>query len=87
MTRQWTAHFHIKDWIKGAKHGSLAGEGQGRIEDVMTDAVAAKYDGFATLEPHLLGGGPTGGVTGDRATGARGGDDVSRGASEPDSAS
>jgi hypothetical protein len=22
------------------------------------------YDGFATLEPHLLGGGPTGGVTG-----------------------
>ena len=23
-----------------------------------------KYDGFATLEPHLLGGGPTGGVTG-----------------------
>jgi len=26
--------------------------------------VAMKYDGFATLEPHLLGGGPTGGVTG-----------------------
>ena len=22
------------------------------------------YRGFATLEPHLLGGGPTGGVTG-----------------------
>ena len=22
------------------------------------------YDGFAVLEPHLLGGGPTGGVTG-----------------------
>jgi sugar phosphate isomerase/epimerase len=64
MTRQWTAHFHIKDWIKGAEHGSLAGEGQGRIEDVMAAAVAANYDGFATLEPHLLGGGPTGGVTG-----------------------
>ena len=30
----------------------------------MADAVAMKYDGFATLEPHLLGGGPTGGVTG-----------------------
>jgi hypothetical protein len=31
---------------------------------VINDAVARKYDGFATLEPHLLGGGPTGGVTG-----------------------
>src|SRR5439155_17673341 len=31
MTRPWTRHFHIKDWIKGAKHGSLAGEGQGRL--------------------------------------------------------
>ena len=28
------------------------------------EAVARKYEGFATLEPHLLGGGPTGGVTG-----------------------
>jgi hypothetical protein len=30
----------------------------------MTEAVAREFDGFATLEPHLLGGGPTGGVTG-----------------------
>jgi hypothetical protein len=26
--------------------------------------VKAGYQGYATLEPHLLGGGPTGGVTG-----------------------
>ena len=26
--------------------------------------VAMGYGGFATLEPHLIGGGPTGGVTG-----------------------
>jgi 3-dehydroshikimate dehydratase len=64
LTKEWTIHFHIKDWIAGAKHGSPAGEGQGRIPEVMADAVARKYDGFATLEPHLLGGGPTGGVTG-----------------------
>jgi sugar phosphate isomerase/epimerase len=62
-TRAWTTHFHIKDWIRGAAHGSLAGEGQGRIPEVIAE-VAATYDGFATLEPHLLGGGPTGGVTG-----------------------
>jgi 3-dehydroshikimate dehydratase len=64
LTKEWTVHFHIKDWVHGEKHGRLAGEGHGHIADVMADAVARKYDGFATLEPHLLGGGPTGGVTG-----------------------
>jgi sugar phosphate isomerase/epimerase len=62
-TKAWTAHFHVKDWLPGAKHGSLAGEGAGRLPEVIADA-APTYDGFATLEPHLLGGGPTGGVTG-----------------------
>jgi len=64
MTKQWTVHFHIKDWKTGAEHGSLAGEGEGRIPEVMADAVAMNYNGFATMEPHMLGGGPTGGVTG-----------------------
>ena len=59
-----TAHFHIKDWTRGETHGRIAGEGHGRIPDVMADAVAMSYEGFATMEPHLLGGGPTGGVTG-----------------------
>jgi sugar phosphate isomerase/epimerase len=64
MTRQWTVHFHIKDWVKGEAHGCVAGAGHGRIPEVMAEAVQRGYDGFATLEPHLLGGGPTGGVTG-----------------------
>jgi sugar phosphate isomerase/epimerase len=64
LTKEYTRHFHIKDWSSGEKHGRVAGEGQGRIEEVMADAVGRGYDGFATLEPHLLGGGPTGGVTG-----------------------
>jgi sugar phosphate isomerase/epimerase len=63
-TKEWTVHFHVKDWVHGEKHGRVAGEGHGRIPEVMAEAVARKYDGFATLEPHLLGGGPTGGVTG-----------------------
>jgi len=50
--------------VRGEEHGRLAGEGHGRIAEVMAKAVAQNYDGFATLEPHLLGGGPTGGVTG-----------------------
>jgi sugar phosphate isomerase/epimerase len=64
LTKDYTVHFHVKDWIHGEKHGRVAGEGNGRIADVMVDAVKRGYDGFATLEPHLLGGGPTGGVTG-----------------------
>jgi sugar phosphate isomerase/epimerase len=64
LTRGVTAHLHIKDWVAGAQHGSLAGEGQGRLPEVIADAVRRGYDGFATMEPHLLGGGPTGGVTG-----------------------
>ncbi len=63
-TKGWTVHFHVKDWVAGEKHGCVAGAGQGRIPEVMAEAVAAGYDGFATLEPHLVGGGPTGGVTG-----------------------
>lgn len=64
LTRDRTAHFHFKDWQAGAVHGSLGGEGQGQWPRVLADAVTRGYDGFATLEPHLLGGGPTGGVTG-----------------------
>jgi sugar phosphate isomerase/epimerase len=63
-TKGVTAHFHIKDWKAGEAHGSLAGEGQGRWPEVLAEAVASGFDGYATLEPHLLGGGPTGGVTG-----------------------
>jgi 3-dehydroshikimate dehydratase len=59
-----TVHFHIKDWIHGEDHGRVAGDGHGRVADVLADAVKRGYHGFATLEPHLLGGGPTGGVTG-----------------------
>lgn len=64
LTKDWTIHFHIKDWQPGAKHGSIPGEGEGRIPEVIADAVQRGYTGFATMEPHLLGGGPTGGQTG-----------------------
>lgn len=63
-TRDRVVHFHIKDWKAGAEHGCLAGEGDGRIPDVLRDAASRGFDGFCTLEPHLLSGGPTGGVTG-----------------------
>ena len=66
-TKEYTEHFHIKDW-KGngetSHTGSIAGTGDGRIEVSTGDAVKRGYNGFAVMEPHLRGGGPTGGVTG-----------------------
>ncbi len=63
-SKPWLVHFHIKDWKTGEPHGSLPGEGQGLMGDVIAEAVKMNYVGFATMEPHLLGGGPTGGMTG-----------------------
>jgi len=69
QTKEWTAHLHIKDWHSGGhdaghKWGVLAGHGDGNIPHSIRDAVARGYHGYAVMEPHLRGGGPTGGVTG-----------------------
>ena len=68
-TKAYTAHFHIKDWKKGGhaaghEYGVIAGTGDGNIAHSIRGAVALGYKGFATMEPHLRGGGPTGGITG-----------------------
>ncbi len=68
-TKQFTAHFHIKDWKKGGHaaghdYGVIAGTGDGNIAHSIRGAVAMGYKGFAVMEPHLRGGGPTGGITG-----------------------
>ena len=68
-TKAYTSHFHIKDWKQGGhaaghEYGVIAGTGDGHIAHSIKGAVAMGYKGFATMEPHLRGGGPTGGVTG-----------------------
>jgi len=68
-TKEFTAHFHIKDWKKGGHaaghdYGVLPGTGDGNVAHSIKGAVAMGYEGFAVMEPHLRGGGPTGGVTG-----------------------
>jgi sugar phosphate isomerase/epimerase len=68
-TKAYTSHFHIKDWLKGGhaaghEHGVIAGAGDGQISHSIKGAVAMGYKGYATMEPHLRGGGPTGGYTG-----------------------
>ena len=68
-TKAYTSHFHIKDWKKGGhaaghEYGVIAGTGDGNVAHSIKGAVAMGYKGFAVMEPHLRGGGPTGGITG-----------------------
>ncbi len=68
-TKAYTSHFHIKDWKRGGhaaghEYGVIAGTGDGNIAHSIRGAVAMGYKGYATMEPHLRGGGPTGGITG-----------------------
>ena len=63
-----------KDW-KGSgteSHtGVIPGTGDGKIEYSIRDAVKQGYKGYAVMEPHLRGGGPTGG-NGTRGPGGDG---------------
>ena len=68
-TKEYTSHLHIKDWKKGGHaaghdYGVIAGTGDGQMSHSIRGAVAMGYTGFAVMEPHLRGGGPTGGVSG-----------------------
>jgi 3-dehydroshikimate dehydratase len=67
LTKDYVEHFHIKDWKGSGEQshtGCLPGHGDGQISVSIAEAVKRGYHGFATMEPHLRGGGPTGGVTG-----------------------
>ncbi len=68
-TKESTVHFHIKDWVKppgddGPGQGVIPGTGAGQVAVSIREAVQRGYEGYAVMEPHLRGGGPTGGVTG-----------------------
>lgn len=56
-------HIHIKDWTKGDRLGSLPGEGDGQIHQLIRALTEDDYAGFMTMEPHLSKGGQFGGET------------------------
>ncbi len=47
-------HFHVKDYDSRLHHNVPAGAGDGQIPGLIERAVAAGYDGFLVLEPHLV---------------------------------
>ena len=65
LMKPYVVHVHIKDWKLGAKDvGSIPGEGDGQIKELLAELAALNYDGCLTMEPHLQAGGQFGGSTG-----------------------
>ena len=58
QVRDRVAHIHIKDatWNEARKDADYhwPGEGDGRIPDILKDALARGYDGGISLEPHMV---------------------------------
>jgi len=56
--RDHVAHIHIKDatWndAKDDADYNWPGEGQGRVQDILKDAVARGYDAGISIEPHMV---------------------------------
>lgn len=52
--KEFTEYFHIKDALASNQETVLCGTGDGQIEKIVRDAFAHGYQGFLTLEPHLV---------------------------------
>jgi len=65
VMKPYVVHIHIKDWKLGAKDvGSIPGEGDGQIKELLAELATMNYEGCMTMEPHLQLGGQFGGSTG-----------------------
>jgi len=65
VMKPYVVHIHIKDWKLGAGDvGSVPGEGDGQIKELLAELAAMNDDGCMTMEPHLQKGGQFGGSTG-----------------------
>jgi len=54
LLRSRVNHFHVKDYDTTLHKNVPAGAGGGQIPRLIADAVAHGFDGFCTLEPHLV---------------------------------
>jgi len=67
VMKPYVVHIHIKDWKLGAADvGSIPGQGDGQIKELLAELAAMNYDGCMTMEPHLQKGGQFGGSTGPK---------------------
>ncbi|HIW32919.1 MAG TPA: sugar phosphate isomerase/epimerase [Candidatus Paenibacillus intestinavium] len=47
-------YIHIKDAVSTSQQNVVCGTGEGKIKEILTDVIANGYEGFLTLEPHLV---------------------------------
>lgn len=66
LMKPYVSHIHIKDWKVGADIGSIPGTGDAQIKELLEELKKMKYEGFMTMEPHLMKGGQFGGSTGPK---------------------
>jgi sugar phosphate isomerase/epimerase len=67
LMKPYVVHVHIKDWKLGSKDtGSIPGQGDAQIKELLTELASINYDGCLTIEPHLKAGGQFGGSTGPK---------------------
>ncbi len=64
VMKPYVVHVHIKDWKPGANIGSIPGQGDGQIKELLAELAKIDYQGCLTMEPHLKAGGQFGGSTG-----------------------
>ncbi len=58
QVRDRVVHIHVKDatWRPAKQNADYdwPGEGQGRVRDILRDALARGYDGALSIEPHMV---------------------------------
>jgi len=64
ILKPFLAHIHVKDAKLSDASMVPAGQGDGQIEPILSDAYNSGYRGFLTLEPHLSVAGRFSGFTG-----------------------
>lgn len=64
LLKPYTVHIHIKDALAGSGKVVPAGQGDGKIAEILKDACASNYTGFLSLEPHLAQHGQFSGFSG-----------------------
>ncbi len=55
LLKEHVVYIHIKDAVKGSKENVVCGTGDGKIPQLLKKAIRDEgYQGFLTLEPHLV---------------------------------
>ena len=53
LLRPYIAYVHVRDTPRGTNHYTVAGAGDARWHDILSDLKAHNFTGYLTLEPHL----------------------------------